>query len=117
MMVLRFSADICRSFAKSERIACGFREEESEDRERMKRYSCVLLLTLLILLLAFGIPTGLLIREHAIRDLVAAIKANDTDKALDALKVGAIVNASVHNALYAPQEIENGEGFIRASDR
>ncbi|HLK55094.1 MAG TPA: hypothetical protein VKU00_00930 [Chthonomonadaceae bacterium] len=59
-----------------------------------------LLFTLLALLLVVGIPAGLLMREYrqeqANLDLIAAIKANDTDEALAALNAGADPNARDH---------------------
>src|SRR5579871_1113009 len=57
-----------------------------------------LILTLLTLLLMFGIPMVLTIRavhhEQANRDLIAAIKADDTPAALAALHAGADANAT-----------------------
>ena len=59
-----------------------------------------LLFTLLILLF-IGIPMGFVMREYRHeqlnRDLIAAIKANDTDKALAALKGGSDPNARDHS--------------------
>ena len=56
-----------------------------------------LLLPLLALLLVVGIPAGLLLREYryeqASQALIAAIKVNDTEKALAALRAGADANA------------------------
>src|ERR1051325_10455338 len=55
------------------------------------------LLTLLALLLIVGIPIAFLVREYSQdrlnRELIEAIKVDDTDKALAALKAGADPNA------------------------
>ncbi len=57
-----------------------------------------LLFTLLALLLVVGIPIGLLVREYrhaqANRALVAAVKASNTQKALEALNNGADPNTT-----------------------
>ena len=56
-----------------------------------------LLLPLLVFLLIVGIPTGYVMREYRRerlhRDLIVAIKADDTNRALAALKSGADGNA------------------------
>ncbi len=79
-----------------------------------------LLLTLLALLLVTGIPMGFLIREYRQerlnQDLIAAIKVEDTDKVLAALKSGANPNARDYSQKKQPSVFEQIREMFRPSD-
>jgi cytohesin len=66
----------------------------------MKKHRAIFL-TLLALLVVIGIPTGFVVREYrherANRDLIVAIQAEDTGRAIAALKAGADPNARDHS--------------------